>query len=44
MIDAARMARRFLAVNLIMRYDPLNQAVARISRSRPARRTAACVL
>jgi predicted dehydrogenase len=30
MIDAARAARRFLAVNLIMRYDPLNQAVARI--------------
>ena len=30
MIDAARMVRRFLAVNLIMRYDPLNQAVARI--------------
>ena len=30
MIDAARTARRFLAVNLIMRYDPLNQAVARI--------------
>src|SRR4029077_21189657 len=24
MIDAARTARRFLAVNLIMRYDPLN--------------------
>ena len=30
MIDAARTARRFRAVNLIMRYDPLNQAVARI--------------
>ena len=30
MMDAARTARRFLAVNLIMRYDPLNQAVARI--------------
>ena len=30
MIDAARTARRFLAVNLIMRYDPLNQAVAGI--------------
>ena len=30
MIDAARTARRFLAVNLIMRYDPLNQAVASI--------------
>jgi predicted dehydrogenase len=30
MIEAARAARRFLAVNLIMRYDPLNQAVARI--------------
>jgi predicted dehydrogenase len=30
MIDAARTARRFLAVNLIMRYDPLNQAVARV--------------
>ena len=30
MIDAARTARRFLAVNLIMRYDPLNQAVTRI--------------
>ncbi len=30
MMAAARTARRFLAVNLIMRYDPLNQAVARI--------------
>jgi predicted dehydrogenase len=30
MIEVARTARRFLAVNLIMRYDPLNQAVARI--------------
>jgi hypothetical protein len=30
MIEAARTARRFLAVNLIMRYDPLNQAVAHI--------------
>lgn len=30
MIGAARTAGRFLAVNLIMRYDPLNQAVAHI--------------
>ncbi len=28
MIDAAHAVQRFLAVNLIMRYDPLNQAVA----------------
>ena len=30
MMAVARTVRRFLAVNLIMRYDPLNQAVGRI--------------
>lgn len=33
MIEAAHRADRFLAVNLVMRYDPLNQAVARILES-----------
>jgi predicted dehydrogenase len=33
MIEAARSVNRFLAVNLIMRYDPLNQAVSNILES-----------